>query len=677
MMTVKNKKEKKYRSLAVSVTAMIGGFCLVSMAIMGIFITENSKKRILRDQDREIAQNTEMHGEQADSFLNRYVGLAMEGALYEGFQDVLTDGSDRHNYKKSDRYGAVLQYLQNTEASYNDIETAYICTYESDMAYGGNGWLCDEGYSLENMVYGKYQEGDGRKYIISTPYRDSASGEMAVAVSSPVYKDKTLLGVFAVDIKISDLNKRILENDLGFDHEYKMVIADDGEIIGNTLKPDEICVPVEETGVGEKVKKEIQNPSGKVFTGKIDGVKYHMYVDTIESSSWKMLSFIPDKDYMKESHNNKRYISIFFTVFAILSCIVIFLLTKFTLRPLEGIAKKVKSLADGETDMSFSYDKNDEIGVLADSVRYLNDRSQKNNAYIEELTEVLGRMGDGDFRIVLKLPYEGNFGTLKNALIRIRENLNGTIEGIQEISADLEVSSENVAQTAQMLASGSQEGAVQTQEFANRVGVISNHIEDTARNALEASKKAGVVKESVNTGSAMMMEMLDAIKDITGASEEISQIIKVIEDIAFQTNILALNAAVEAARAGDAGKGFAVVADEVGNLAGKSAESAKNTAALIEKAIQAVKKGNEIAYSTADALSLVVDGVDGVNDVIGEISDSSGNISEQISVMRDTIQDLSCVAEESSARAQEGAAESDTLSDRSTRLKKLLEKFII
>ena len=185
------------------------------------------------------------------------------------------------------------------------------------------------------------------------------------------------------------------------------------------------------------------------------------------------------------------------------------------------------------------------------------------------------------------------------------------------------------------------------------------------------------IGREANLSNQRMNDMLAAMQDINHNTDEIREIIKTIEDIAFQTNILALNPAIEAARAGEAGKGFAVVADEVRNLASKSAEASQNTAALISKTMEAVENGSEIANQTAESLHTVVNSIDDIVTSIDDISKNSQSQSEAIEQVTQGVEQLSTVTQNNSAASEQSAAAAEELAGQANTMKSLVGRFTL
>ncbi|MEG1292422.1 MAG: methyl-accepting chemotaxis protein, partial [Lachnospiraceae bacterium] len=234
------------------------------------------------------------------------------------------------------------------------------------------------------------------------------------------------------------------------------------------------------------------------------------------------------------------------------------------------------------------------------------------------------------------------------------------------------VGSEQVAGASQALAQGSTEQASAIEEVTASINEIA---EKTRRNAEQANDTNVLVKEIKNeaaSGDSQMKEMIHAMLEINDSSENISKIIKVIDDIAFQTNILALNAAVEAARAGVHGKGFAVVAEEVRNLAGKSASAASETAEMIEDSIKKVAHGSKLAQDTAAALSEIVNSIEKIVELVDNIAISSVDQSTAVTQIDQAISQVSHVVQTNSATSEECAAASEELSNQAAILRNLV-----
>ncbi|MDD3570152.1 MAG: methyl-accepting chemotaxis protein [Lachnospiraceae bacterium] len=344
-------------------------------------------------------------------------------------------------------------------------------------------------------------------------------------------------------------------------------------------------------------------------------------------------------------------------------------------RPIEKLDKVTQILAEGNLDVDIDIDSRDEVGHLANSMGILADRLKTYINYIDEVSYLLEEMGHGNLNLTFNNTYDGDFEKIKNALSGTASLLNETLTQIDIAAEQVASGSEQIASGAQALSQGATEQASSIEELSASINEVSAHSSKTSKNAEEAKVVANEAMIAVTRGKNQMEQMVLSMEEISSTSNEIGKIIKAIEDIAFQTNILALNAAVEAARAGEAGKGFAVVADEVRNLAGKSAESAKNTAILIEQAVCAVEQGVNNVNETANSLEDVVKNVEKSTNIIQHIADASKEQASSIAQVNMGVEQVVAVVQTNSATAEESAAASEELSSQSQMLKELIGNF--
>jgi methyl-accepting chemotaxis protein len=266
---------------------------------------------------------------------------------------------------------------------------------------------------------------------------------------------------------------------------------------------------------------------------------------------------------------------------------------------------------------------------------------------------------------------------ISQSIITMLDNLNNMFGEIDAASDQVTVGATQIAEASQSLAEGSTEQAATVEELSASIQDVAEKTGLNAKRATEASSLSVDIMSNAERGTHQMTEMTKAVEEINLASQDISKVIKVIDDIAFQTNILALNAAVEAARAGEAGKGFAVVADEVRNLASKSAAAAKETGALIENSMKKAELGSQIAGQTAVSLGEIVDGINRSSDLIKEIADSSEDQSVAINQINTAILQVSEVVQKNSATAEECAASSEELNSQSAILQDHVARFTL
>lgn len=343
--------------------------------------------------------------------------------------------------------------------------------------------------------------------------------------------------------------------------------------------------------------------------------------------------------------------------------------------PLEQCADRLQKLAQGDLNTPVpDIDAEDETGMIGKATAIVVSTTR---SIISEVSWALEEIGNNNLTITSQHPetYVGDYQALKDSLQQIIRRLTDTILLIDESSDQVNSGADQVSDGAQSLSQGATEQAATVEELSSTLAETTRQIEQSAESAGEARTMVQKVGAELGDSNAKMNEMITAMDLIHAKSNEIGKIIKTIDDIAFQTNILALNAAVEAARAGSAGKGFAVVADEVRNLAGKSADAAKNTQTLIEETVSAVEKGVALAKTTEESMLTVVGGAQKVITIIDNISVAAQDQADSVRQFKSAVDQISSVTQTTAATAEESAAACEELSAQSEALKTLVRKF--
>jgi methyl-accepting chemotaxis protein len=307
-----------------------------------------------------------------------------------------------------------------------------------------------------------------------------------------------------------------------------------------------------------------------------------------------------------------------------------------------------------------------EIGTCAKAVGNMLE-------HLTALEGILISVANGDLSVDVDVLSDRD--AMGNAIAAMIAQQNETFAGVKAGAAQVSIGSRQIADGSQSVASGSSEQSASIVQLSDTIKSLT---ERTARNvemAKQAEKLSGTVMTDAKKGNEQMEQMLVAMNEINNASRDIEKVISVIDSIAFQTNILALNASVEAARAGQHGKGFAVVAEEVRNLAGKSAEAAKDTGALITSSMEKAELGSHIAGETSESLQRIVTGIEESAGIVSEIARISGEQAVSIDEINKGVAHVAESIQQNSAAAQESAAASEEMSGQAETLDGLIAQF--
>ncbi len=343
------------------------------------------------------------------------------------------------------------------------------------------------------------------------------------------------------------------------------------------------------------------------------------------------------------------------------------------INPIKKIENEMAEIAKGNLSSEFTLESDtSEIGMLVEAIHKTRSTLKQ---YIGDISNKLSNMAGGNMNQQMELQYTKDFLPIQQAIEIILDSLNSTLSEIETASVKVSTGSEQVANQSQALAQGATEQASTVEELSATINDLSMQMDMVAGGAENAKKITDEATGVLYNCNEKMVDLVNAMNEISSASAEIAKVINTIEDIAFQTNILALNAAVEAARAGSAGKGFAVVADEVRALANKSQEASQGTEALITRSLNAVTKGTHIADETADILKEVVVGAKQSAAHVDEIAVNSQKQAEALKQLTEGVNQIADVVQSNSATSEESAAAAQELNEQAAHMQNLMEKF--
>ena len=514
-------------------------------------------------------------------------------------------------------------------------------------------------------------------FYITEMYQDATSGDFCITFSMAFKRNGAVAGVLAIDILTNELSEVILVSDVGED-SYAFLTDQYGQIMVHSNDAFLPTLDENEDTIFQNLA-EIENghyavlTTNEVIEGDIvslksaDGKNRYYSANRIDIPNWVFYTTIP-KAVVDAPLVNQIVTSIIIFVIVVIATIFLINLSirKMIVKPVEDVTEAANRLSRGENVASLNGEYIGEIALLADSFRGMED-------FNRQQTEWMEKIANGNLAVEVRPRSESD--GIGQAIVSMLCNLNTLFSDINVSSSQVSAGSKQIADGANSLAQGTTEQAAAIEELSETVERIDDNTKRNAEIANGAAMLSGTIRTNAEKGSSQMNQLMDAVREINEASNSIRNVIKTIDDIAFQTNILALNAAVEAARAGAHGKGFAVVADEVRDLAAKSAEAAKNTEDLIVNSIEKANLGLNIATETSESLTIIVDDILKSSELANQLAMASEKQTDAIDQLNRGLDQVSMVVQQNSATAEQSAAASAEMSNQSARLEMLISFF--
>ncbi len=553
-------------------------------------------------------------------------------------------------------------------ATGGDLMSVYLGLDDGSF-YESSGWVAPEDFDPRKRPwYIEAIEQNNGETIATKPYVDANTGDMIISLASPVIKEGRAIGVVGCDIAINFIVDMVLNTKLS-GSGYALITHSDGTILVHPNK-DIIGKKVADMDATLKtIQDKIEKEGEGTFEYSFKGEEKLLSFSGIPSTGWHLQLTAPKKAMFKPLYNLLWLMVILGCAFVAIGSVISYFVARSIAHPIEKTKTMIEELAKGHLDIRLNINRKDEIGQMA---RTMDDFA---GSLQTEIVDPLQKLANGDISFSI-IPVDQN-DKLRNSIKKVSEDLNTLISQIQNAGEQIDSASAQVADSSQTLSQGATETAASLEEISSSISEVAAQATQSASNADTANSLAGNARKAADDGNQKMQSMVAAMTDISESGQNISKIIKTIDEIAFQTNLLALNAAVEAARAGQHGKGFAVVAEEVRNLAARSAKAAEETASLIEGSIEKTQNGSQIATETSAALEAIVTEISRVTDLVGEIAAASNEQAQGVSQINQGLGQIDQAVQQNTATSEESAAAAEELSSQAAQLKQMLSRFVL
>lgn len=674
-------KVNLFKTLRFKLSFMLIFFAIVPLIGISILFIRNLEETSFADQKSSVNKQLSMVNNNVDAVFNEMlnnVRYFAEGSLLQTTDQSITSyaGTKSPTKMTPGQNGLVEREIYKSFSEFGKSHPDYQYVYMGTEQGGYIQYPDSEiGAAFDPRVrpwYPSAKAAPGAP-VLGEPYYFETDDIVIIGASQAIVDSRgNVIGVMAADMSVDSVTK-LFEMATQDSKGYYMLASGDGTIIADPSNPENNFKNLSEAYGEEFLKAVSQNADFQKIT--IEGQSYFLKSIKSEKTGWNYISVVSEAALFESVH---RLQGVIYVALAVIFFIVLAagaVVSNSIARPIKAVTKSAREVSEGNFNVDIKVKADGEIGLLIDAFQKIGVTLKEYKKYIEEISSVLNQIAQGNMAFELDSDYVGEFYSIKTALLNISGTLTDTLEQIKVASDQIASGSGQVASGAQMLSQGATEQAASVEELSSTISEVTRQISSNAEMAQKANGLSRVTVSGVLEGNQQMQNMISAMEEINSRTNEINRIIKIIDDIAFQTNILALNAAVEAARAGDAGKGFAVVADEVRNLAQKTANATHDTAELIEGSIRSTRRGSSLVGKTAESLSGIVEHVEQVAGMLEEISNASLQQSETMEQVALGVDQISSVVQINAATAEESAAASQELSSQSVLLNGLVGHF--
>ncbi|MCL1974806.1 MAG: methyl-accepting chemotaxis protein [Firmicutes bacterium] len=637
---------------------------IIGMGLIAIFDNMLASKVINEQSLGRVGETTALSAAKLNSWLEeqiRYIdAVAADFSAYNDISPEAVFPELMLHAENNSTYFAVYIGYPNGSGIFND-------KWEPDY----NTWQ-----SYERDWY-KGAIADTSSTYVTDIYMDADTKELCLTISRAIMKEKSIVGVVAVDIFANVLKEEVNNISVGKD-SYAFLTDAKGNIMVH--RNSAYAPTVDEKGdtVFQNISRienghYIELANTNILQGNClelndaDNVLRYYTGCVIDASGWILYTSIPAGVVNEPIKRQLQTSAIVFL--AVLLCATTFtyiILKRKIVRPIKDITEAASLLARGEIGMRLEGRYTGELALLANSFYDMENFSRQQTEWLEGIAA-------GDLSIDIQVRGAGDRTGL--AIASMLKNLNDMFSNINSSARQVAIGSGQISDGAQNLALGATEQTATVTDLSGAISDIAQKTEENASKAGKAAELSSAISKNAEQGAEQLEEMMQAVQQISESSQNVKRVIKVIDEIAFQTNILALNAAVEAARAGQHGKGFAVVAEEVRSLAAKSAEAAQDTGVLIEDSIEKADMGARIAIETAQSLTKIVESIKESTRLVEDIAHSSEKQSAEIQHINKGISQVAHVIQQNSATAKQSAAASLEMSTQSDLLNNQISHF--